>query len=145
MADMIAKFDSGQPCRVSGHEGDLPPAVFTREKGMAPGFQVVEEGELALALDTRLDEALELEGLARDVVRHLQVLRKDAGLEVTQRVGLGWQTSSGKLRKAISEHQDHIAEELLAIKVVEGDLPGEATRKDFDISGHPLTAAIRPI
>ena len=126
---MAAKFDAGQSCRVSGHDADLPPAVFTREKGMAPGYQVVEEGDLVLALDTRLDEALELEGLARDVVRHLQVLRKDAGLEVTQRVELGWSTSSSKMKKAILAHQGHIAEELLAVRVPEGDLQGATARK----------------
>ena len=144
LAGMAAKFDAGQPCRISGHDGDLPPGIFTREKGMAPGFQVVEEGDSTLALDTRLDEPLELEGLARDVVRHLQVLRKDAGLEVTQRVELGLATPSAKLQKAIAEHRGHIAEELLAVKVVAGDLPGEAVRKDFEISGHPLQASLRP-
>ena len=141
---MVAEFDSGQPCRVSGHEGGLPPVVLTREKSMAPGFQVAEEGDSTLALDTRLDEPLELEGLARDVVRHLQVLRKDAGLEVTQRVELGLATTSAKLKKAVAAHRDHIAEELLALRLQEGDLSGEAVRKDFDISGHPLTASLRP-
>jgi isoleucyl-tRNA synthetase len=144
MAAMTAKFDAGEPCRVPGHEGELPPAIFTREKGMAPGLQVVEEGELTLALDTRLDEALELEGLARDVVRHLQVLRKDAGLEVTQRVELGLATPSAKLKKAVAAHRERIAEELLAVRLQEGDLSGEAVRKDFDICGLPLAATLKP-
>ncbi|MDD5628245.1 MAG: isoleucine--tRNA ligase [Elusimicrobia bacterium] len=144
MAAMVARFDAGQPCRVSGHDGDLPPGIFTREKGMAPGFQVVTEGDITLALDTRLDEGLELEGLARDLVRHLQVLRKEAGLEVTQRVELGLATASAKLQAAVAAHRDHVAEELLAVRIQDGDLAGEAVRKDFQISGHPLRAALKP-
>jgi hypothetical protein len=78
-------------------------------------------------------------------VRHLQVLRKEAGLEVTQRVELGLTTASGKLEKAIAEHKDHIAEELLVLRLQDRDLVGEAVRKDFDIYGHALAAALRPV
>ena len=144
MAKMVAKFDAGQPCRIAGHEADLPPSVFTREQAMAPGLQVATEGEVTLALDTAIDEALELEGLARDLVRHLQVLRKDAGLEVTQRVELGLATSSAKLRQAVAAHHEHIAEELLAVRLLDADLDGAATRKELDICGQPVAAALRP-
>jgi isoleucyl-tRNA synthetase len=145
MASMVKDFDLGRPCRIAGHEADLPPSIFTKEKGMAPGLEVVEDGEFTLALDLTIDEALEQEGLARDVVRHLQVLRKEAGLEVTQRIELELSTTSPKLQKAISRHKTHIMEELLAIKLQEDGLKDPTAKKELDICGHPLAAALRGV
>ena len=51
-------------------------------------------------------------------------------------------TGAGKT--AIAEHRGHIAEELLAVRLQEGDLTGEAVRKALDICGHPLAATLRP-
>ena len=146
MAALVEKFDQGSPVRIPGHEADLPSSIFIKENGMAQGLEVVEEGGFTLALDTVIDEALEAEGLARDVVRHLQVMRKDAGLEVTQRVEIGLSTTSPKLKNAISHHKAHIMEELLAVKLQEDGPPDAAARKDLDICGHPLTATmgVRP-
>jgi len=78
------------------------------------------------------------------VVRRLQGLRKDAGLAVTQRVELGLATSSAKLRQAVAAHREHIAEELLAVRLQDGDLDGAAARQDLLICGQPLAAALRP-
>ena len=144
MARMAARFDAGEPCRVPGHDADLPPAVFTREKAAALGFQVEEEDGCTIALDTSLDEPLEREGLARDLVRNLQVLRKEAGLKLTQRVELGLATQSAQLRQAIADHQGYICEELLAVKLQDGGLEGAAVRRELDICGHSLAAALRP-
>ena len=59
---------------------------------------------------------LRLEGLARDVVRRIQVLRKEAGLAVTQRIALGIETSDPELGRAIDTHAEFIASEVLAGK-----------------------------
>jgi isoleucyl-tRNA synthetase len=48
----------------------------------------MNEGTLTVALDATLDETLIAEGLARELVHHVQKLRKDAGLEVTDRIEL---------------------------------------------------------
>jgi isoleucyl-tRNA synthetase len=144
MAVMVAEFDSGRPVRVPGYANEVAAAAFTRERGMAPGLQVAEEGELTIALDTVIDEALELEGLSRDLVRNLQVLRKDAGLEVTQRVELSLATKSAKLLRTISEHRGYITAELLAVELHDRAMDKAAASKDLDICGHQVTAALRP-
>ena len=145
MALLVALFDQGRPLRIPGHEADLPPTVFIKENAMAPGLEVVEDGEFTLALDMTIDEALEQEGLARDVVRHLQVLRKEAGLEVTQRIELGLSTASPQLRAAITQHKKHIMDELLAVELHEDGLKDPAAKKEIEICGHLLTAALRPV
>ena len=67
-----------------------------------------------VALDLTLDDDLRKRGLARDVVRQIQDLRKTSGLEVSDRI---------RLRvvglDAIAEHFDCIAREVLAVEIVD--------------------------
>ena len=69
-----------------------------------------------LALDFELTPALKREGLMREIVRHVQSARKDAGLNVDDRIKLGLR-AAGTLAEAISEHQNAIAVETLASSV----------------------------
>ena len=66
-----------------------------------------------MALDTTLDDDLRLEGLAREVARRLNDLRKDIGLEIADRV-LVELRADGDLLKAVDRHREWIAKEILA-------------------------------
>jgi isoleucyl-tRNA synthetase len=78
------------------------------------GFTVESDGNLTAALDPTLDEALELEGLARELVNRVQRLRKDSGLEVQDRIALRVR-SAGRVARAVEEHRDFIMGETLAL------------------------------
>ncbi len=69
-----------------------------------------------IVLDTELDEELELEGLARDVVRQIQSARREAGLEVTDCIDLRL-SAPPRVASAISLHRDYICEQTLAVSV----------------------------
>src|SRR5207247_674829 len=69
-------------------------------------------------LDTKLTPALKREGMMREVVRNVQNARKQAGLEVNDRIHVSLSSTDDELRKAIHEHHDVIATETLATKVV---------------------------
>lgn len=73
--------------------------------------KVVQGSELAL--DFEVTPELRREGLMREVVRHVQAARKDAGLNVDDRINLHLQTEGEELQKAIEEHSKTIAEETL--------------------------------
>jgi isoleucyl-tRNA synthetase len=69
-----------------------------------------------VVLDTRLTEALEIEGRARDLVRAVQQVRRDRGLEVSDRIRL--EVAGGPaLGAAIEAHRAWIAEQVLAVSV----------------------------
>ena len=74
------------------------------------------EKTLTVALDSEITEELKLEGYVRDLVRGIQNLRKESGLEVTDRITL---TLSGdsELNKAYSNFADYISNETLADKI----------------------------
>ena len=106
----------------------------------APKGDVVIETDAALtvALDTVLDDDLRREGLAREVTSRLQRLRKDTGLEVTDRISVVLSTSSEALTAALESQRDFISAEVLATSLVFGD----ASDHELDIEGHALSVAI---
>ena len=76
------------------------------------------EGGWLVALDTELDEALRLEGLARELVRGVQDARKSAGLEVSDRITLQV-SGSERMAQALKAHQAYVCEQVLAVAVVD--------------------------
>jgi isoleucyl-tRNA synthetase len=84
----------------------------------AAGELVVKSQEgFAVALDPVLDDDLRAEGMAREVVNRVQRLRKDSGLEITDRIRLGV-SGSAEVEIALLRFRDFIAEETLALEVV---------------------------
>jgi isoleucyl-tRNA synthetase len=75
------------------------------------GWAVATDGTITIGLDTVLDEELRLEGSVNDLIRSIQVLRRETGLEITDRIRL-WIPDEGLL--AFTER---IAEETLAVSV----------------------------
>ncbi|MDT4978792.1 MAG: isoleucyl-tRNA synthetase, partial [Pseudonocardiales bacterium] len=74
-----------------------------------------------VALDLELTHELRLAGLVRDVVRIVQEARKNAGLDVTDRIELWWRVGgSPEPAEAIRTHADQLAREVLATTVHEG-------------------------
>ena len=69
-----------------------------------------------LILDTELDEQLQAEGMARDAIRHIQQARKDAGLDVSDRIELTIGVSPGA-EAALSAHQELVMHETLAKQI----------------------------
>src|SRR5262249_4743660 len=95
--------------------------------------------------DTRVSEALKQEGMARDVVRHVQDLRKTANLEMEDRIVLHLATEAPALQEAIKVHQGYIGGETLATpspRPLEGKDVHQSTVK---IDGQPLTIQLRKI
>lgn len=70
-------------------------------------------------LDTKITPELAREGMMREVVRQVQQLRKESGLEVSDRIKLELETKDPDLTKAIQEHADTIKSETLATKLAD--------------------------
>src|SRR5207247_2066457 len=85
------------------------------------GWAVASAGAETVALDLELTHELRLAGLARDVVRVVQDARKNAGLDVTDRIELWWRVGgSPEPAEAIRAHGAQLAEEVLAVALSEG-------------------------
>jgi isoleucyl-tRNA synthetase len=95
------------------------------------GYQLEREGSHAVALELQLDDELRREGLAREVVHAVQAARKNAGLEIEDRIEL---TLGGdeELLAATRAHEDYVAGETLATSVVYDGAEGGAASAEIE-------------
>ncbi len=101
---------------LDGHDHELAPDDITLVMQPLDGYEVEAEAGRAVALALELDDGLLREGLAREVVHAVQAARKDAGLEVTDRISLTLGGDEGLL-EAAREHEAYVAGETLATSV----------------------------
>ena len=80
---------------------------------------VAEDGDLKVALNIKITPELKREGIARDLVRAVQEMRKKAGLEVSDRIELSLYSEDKEIQKAIQEWQEYIKKETLAVRIKE--------------------------
>ncbi|MFZ9190215.1 MAG: DUF5915 domain-containing protein, partial [Schleiferiaceae bacterium] len=93
---------------------------------------------------TRGGAELVAEGLAREAVNRIQNLRKDSGLEITDRIQL-WVSGDEEALKAVAAHHDYVAAETLVATWGTGSAPSEAHRLETDLEGRNVTLALKKV
>jgi isoleucyl-tRNA synthetase len=123
--------------RIELDSADLDVRIEGRE-----GFALAQDGAYGVALDVEINDELRSEGIAREIVRAVQDLRKSSGLAVEDRIEL-WLSSEAH-RGALIEHRDFIANEVLATSVVVGEQPPkEAATATLSLEGADVAIALR--
>jgi isoleucyl-tRNA synthetase len=140
---LMLQINNGGGVKIPGSEQVLPVDVFRIEEALKPNYGVAEEAGLLVALDLELTDALKREGLVRDLVRNLQVARKDAGLSVSQRIELGLAAETREIQEAICEHRAYIMDELLATVLEYGELQPFRVKVEVSLDGESVIATIR--
>ncbi len=105
----------------SGGCVDLEPADLDVRREEKAGMTVANEGHITLALDTTLTRELEEEGFAREFVSRIQNMRKDTGLEVSDRIEINYQVPA-EWMSAIDNNRKYICDETLANALTAADL-----------------------
>jgi isoleucyl-tRNA synthetase len=137
-ADLEAILAGGK-VTISGEDLGMDDVIVDRAPREGT---VVETGSaLAVALDTTLSEDLVLEGVAREVISRVQRMRREAGLEVTDRINLAWSSKDETIRAALTRHTAQIAAEVLALSVEEDD-SGEG--EPYEVGAGVVTLAVNP-
>ena len=108
----------------------LPDEVEVRAEARS-GIVVASDGAYLAALQTELTPELVREGLAREFVRRVQDLRKQADFDISDRIHMQV-SASPDLEQAIREHQDYILGETLTLEMKFGDPVGELTIGEFE-------------
>ena len=134
--ESIAKLAKGEPIKLN--IGGSSVVVQSEEVDLVPvpkeGYSVVTEHDTIVGVYTVLTEDLESEGLARDLVRRIQALRKEADFEIDDRITL-YYIGSQEIEEVFNDEADYIMAETLSDEIVNGRPPSNATIKDFDIDG----------
>jgi isoleucyl-tRNA synthetase len=104
---------------VNGHDHSLGAEDLVIAMKPLAGYQLEREGSHAVALEVEIDDELVVEGWAREIVHAVQAARRDAGLDVSDRILLGLDGDEDLLGAARA-FQDYIAGETLAVKIEYG-------------------------
>jgi isoleucyl-tRNA synthetase len=105
-------------------------------------FAMAQEGGWAVALDLELDDDLRREGLARELVRALNDLRKEIGLAVADRIAVTvGDTGDGTVADAVTHHRDYVAAEVLALELTVGPIDGTDAHP-LTVDGHTIQVTI---
>ncbi len=106
--------------RIVVGELELGPDEVLVERSAPEGWALAEDEQVTVAVTTALDPELELEGRVYDLIHTVNTMRKDAGLELTDRIALTLPAADGDLLA----HADWIKEETLAVSVEAGAVTG---------------------
>ena len=144
-AEAAAKVAAGECVAVeAGNETVmLEPAELVIEKDYGKDWVAAEDQQTVVLLDRKITTSLRQEGLARDVVRNVQNLRKEVNLNIEDRIVLSLRSESKEMVAAIDAFRDYIGRETLAVELTAGDLPDPAGRVEVKIDGAALAIAIR--
>jgi isoleucyl-tRNA synthetase len=141
--DQVLSIEAGEPHTLTfdGQSVALQPEDVVVERHEKSGLFVACAGPVTVALDPELTPELVAEGLAREFVNRVQNLRKEAGLQVTDRIRVRYRTESAAASAALAAHAGWIRAETLAEVLEPGaSVAGAAT----DLNGHAAQIQIEP-
>lgn len=129
---------------VEGETLELEPEELLVEARSPEGYEAQEEGGILVAISTEVTHDLLLEGVARDLVRHIQDLRKNSELDISDRIRLWVHGANGKISEALDVHKSTIMDETLALEVSTDSPPSEAHATEVDLAkdGNVFTLAL---
>jgi len=104
-------------------------------------FRAALDGQLVVAVDTRLTPALRRKGLSRQLAHQIQRLRKAAGLSVDDRIRL-YVSSDPERQSTIAEHADYLRAETLAVELAIGPSPSGVAVHEVALDGGPVRVGI---
>jgi isoleucyl-tRNA synthetase len=122
---------------------ELASGDIVREFSAPPGWAGVADKGTQVAVNTTITEELKLEGLARVVIRQVQDTRKNAGLDLLDKIALHLQPGSDELARAIHAHRSAIATAVQATDWSEVPLNGDAFTAKVKVEGQPLVIALK--
>jgi isoleucyl-tRNA synthetase len=114
---------------IDGDEHALGADEFSLSLQPLDGYEVEAEAGHAVALQLELDDELRREGLAREIVHAVQNARKEAGLEITDRIALSL-GGDEVLLEAARAHEGYVSGEVLATEVVYNGADGVTAKLD---------------
>ena len=126
-----------------GGEVSLLPEEVEVELEAPQGLAIAEGGGFIVALSTEVTPALRREGIAREISRAVNQLRKEAGYRVEDRITLEYAAEGREIRAAISEWADFIRRETLAVGLRENATPAGDKTGTVEIDGETFRFGVR--
>jgi isoleucyl-tRNA synthetase len=108
-----------------------------------PDYSVTNDARYWVAISTALTPELIAEGQSRELVRHLQNMRRNAMFDITDHIITYYQTRESSIKKVINTFADYIKQETLSRELIDGLPPDEAYSEKHRISNSEVSLAIK--
>ena len=147
MESLTTAVKNGGSVTVPNWEEEFDSSIFTVQTKAKDGIVSSEcaNKDVVVALDTILTPQLLKECAVRDVVRQCQLIRKEAGYQVEQRVIVSISSDSDFIMSALSESKEHISNELLADELMLGRGIENDFAKDAEIDDDIVHIEIKKV
>ena len=129
---------------LDGQEYVVAPDEVEVLRGAAEGYALAEDAGYLAALNITLSDDLVLEGLAREVVRRIQTMRRDADFEISDRIVVSYQ-GSPRVTEAIEQHAAYISGETLADALTAGAPANGTFSQEFAIDDEQVMLAVKRV
>ncbi|MDW7655769.1 MAG: isoleucine--tRNA ligase [Bacillota bacterium] len=141
MASCVYDYKKGNPVMIVGYDYPLPADLFNLSS-IEKEHIVKSQNGVLVALNTEITDDLKTEGLYREILRHCQILRKEAGFAVSDKVLLDFETAVPSLTAVIHEYATDIMRETISeIRPVQAPV----MTKEIQLGEGALTAKIARI
>ena len=136
--DLVRHLRTKGKIRIGGFDLTEEDVIVTeREK---PGFSHANVGDMHVYIELEVPQNLRLEGLARELIRRIQNMRKEQGLEFEDKVDVEF-SGHGDLESAMVSHRAHIIREVHASRIEKKEHPENAKR--WVINKMPIELSVR--
>ena len=127
---------------LEGNDEVLEPEDLLIETKQREGFVSESDHGITVVLDTKLTPQLIEEGFVREIISKVQMMRKDAGFEVTDHIRL-YQDANQKIRDIIMDNAEQIKKDILADEIFLGEMKGHTA--DWMINGEQVTLGVTKV
>jgi isoleucyl-tRNA synthetase len=140
MKALVKLYKSGK-ISVAGFK-NLSSELFTLNYKAKSEYVIATENDKTVVLDITIDENLMMEGLARELIRQIQLLRKEADFKVEERIVVSFDTESDTLKSVITKYIDRIKAEILAKDVVD-IIKKPSLKKEIEVGDEKIIVSLK--
>ncbi len=141
-ADVLRAQRAGTSVAVDGWS--LLPEEIEVVRTEKPGLAVVEEGDYLAALNTELSPELRDEGLARELVRQVQTMRKAAGFNIEDHIVTYYQGDE-TIQRVMADYAGYFGQETLSDRLLTEKPPAGAYHEQHKLDGHQVTLGVTKV
>ena len=139
-ADVANAVRAGQGVTVAGHELESEDILLQAKETM--GYAAASDGGYTVAITTTITPELADEGLARELVRRLQDMRREAGFALSDRITT-WYAGDADVARVMASQGDYIRAETLTTELIAGGPVEGAFVSEQDLEGTPIVLGVR--
>lgn len=139
MAKAVEEYNNGS-VKLDGFDS-LNSDIFTLNHKPKADFVIANSNGVSIVLDITIDESLMKEGLSRELIRAIQVLRKEANFNIEQRISLYIKTEDETLKDVVNTYKDKIISEALVNNY--GDMQDPTIDKTVEIGDESVRIKLK--